>query len=78
MSTQPVITCREYICLCVFETGSYMENTGTSMSSKSDANMEHIDSLRSNDTIKITPQFSPHFKPKVADICIFSTEKLHF
>lgn len=75
MSTQPVITCREYICLCVFETGSYMENTGTSMSSKSDANMEHIDSLRSNDTIKITPQFSPHFKPKVADICIFPTER---
>uniref|UniRef100_H3CJ52 Mitogen-activated protein kinase kinase kinase 7 n=1 Tax=Tetraodon nigroviridis TaxID=99883 RepID=H3CJ52_TETNG len=45
-------------------TGSYMENTGTSMSCRSDAHMEHSDSLRSNDTIK-TPQFSPHFKPKV-------------
>lgn len=61
--------------MCVFETGSYMENTGTSMSSKSDANMEHSDSLRSSDTIKITPQFSPYFKSKVADVYIFSTER---
>lgn len=61
--------------MCVFETGSYMENTGTSMSTKSDANMEHSDSLRSSDTIKITPQFSPRFKPKVAGVYIFSTER---
>ncbi|MEQ2234376.1 hypothetical protein ILYODFUR_031217 [Ilyodon furcidens] len=26
--------------------------------------MEHNDSQGSNDTIKITPQFAPHFKPK--------------
>uniref|UniRef100_A0A7N9AXL7 Mitogen-activated protein kinase kinase kinase 7 n=1 Tax=Mastacembelus armatus TaxID=205130 RepID=A0A7N9AXL7_9TELE len=43
-------------------TGSY--GTGTSTSNKSDANMEHSDSQGSNDTIKITPQFAPHFKPK--------------
>lgn len=42
-----------------------MDYTGTSMSNKSDANMEHSDSQGSNDTIKITPQFAPHFKPKV-------------
>lgn len=45
-------------------TGSYVDYTGTSMSNKSDANMEHSDSQGSNDTIKITPQFAPHFKPK--------------
>ncbi|XP_062415491.1 mitogen-activated protein kinase kinase kinase 7 isoform X1 [Pungitius pungitius] len=43
-------------------TGSYVEYTSTS--SKSDANMEHSDSQGSNDTIKITPQFAPYFKPK--------------
>ncbi|XP_075996078.1 mitogen-activated protein kinase kinase kinase 7 isoform X2 [Genypterus blacodes] len=43
-------------------TGSYVEYTGTS--NRSDANMEHSDSQGSNDTIKITPQFAPHFKPK--------------
>ncbi|XP_054872026.1 mitogen-activated protein kinase kinase kinase 7 isoform X2 [Amphiprion ocellaris] len=45
-------------------TGSYIDYTGTSTSNKSDANMEHSDSQGSNDTIKITPQFAPHFKPK--------------
>ncbi|XP_076612144.1 mitogen-activated protein kinase kinase kinase 7 isoform X1 [Chaetodon auriga] len=45
-------------------TGSYLDYTGTSASNKSDANMEHSDSQGSNDTIKITPQFAPHFKPK--------------
>nr|QKE45458.1 TAK1 [Trachinotus ovatus] len=45
-------------------TGSYEDYTGTSTSNKSDANMEHSDSQGSNDTIKITPQFAPHFKPK--------------
>ncbi|KAM7394962.1 hypothetical protein PAMA_006617 [Pampus argenteus] len=45
-------------------TGSYVDYTGTSTSTKSDANMEHSDSQGSNDTIKITPQFAPHFKPK--------------
>uniref|UniRef100_A0A4W6DGC3 Mitogen-activated protein kinase kinase kinase 7 n=1 Tax=Lates calcarifer TaxID=8187 RepID=A0A4W6DGC3_LATCA len=45
-------------------TGSYVDYTGTSTSNKSDANMEHSDSQGSNDTIKITPQFAPHFKPK--------------
>ncbi|KAM6905792.1 mitogen-activated protein kinase kinase kinase 7 isoform 1-T1 [Lycodopsis pacificus] len=45
-------------------TGSYVDYTGTSTSSKSDANMEHSDSQGSNDTIKITPQFAPYFKPK--------------
>nr|XP_046229048.1 mitogen-activated protein kinase kinase kinase 7 isoform X2 [Scatophagus argus] len=45
-------------------TGSYVDYTGTSTSSRSDANMEHSDSQGSNDTIKITPQFAPHFKPK--------------
>ncbi|XP_045916219.1 mitogen-activated protein kinase kinase kinase 7 isoform X3 [Micropterus dolomieu] len=45
-------------------TGSYVDYTGTSTSNKSDANMEHSDSQGSNDTIKITPQFPPHFKPK--------------
>uniref|UniRef100_H2SPG3 Mitogen-activated protein kinase kinase kinase 7 n=1 Tax=Takifugu rubripes TaxID=31033 RepID=H2SPG3_TAKRU len=34
------------------------------MSTRSDANMEHSDSLRSNDTIKITPQLSSHGKTK--------------
>ncbi|XP_078130331.1 mitogen-activated protein kinase kinase kinase 7 isoform X2 [Sander vitreus] len=43
-------------------TGSYVDNTGTS--NKSDTNMEHSDSQGSNDTIKITPQFAPYFKPK--------------
>ncbi|XP_008299748.1 mitogen-activated protein kinase kinase kinase 7 isoform X1 [Stegastes partitus] len=43
-------------------TGSYVDYTSTS--NKSDANMEHSDSQGSNDTIKITPQFPPHFKPK--------------
>ncbi|XP_061559982.1 mitogen-activated protein kinase kinase kinase 7 isoform X1 [Phycodurus eques] len=41
-------------------TGSYVDSTGN----KSDANIEHSDSQGSNDTIKITPQFAPHFKPK--------------
>ncbi|XP_041831636.1 mitogen-activated protein kinase kinase kinase 7 isoform X2 [Melanotaenia boesemani] len=41
-------------------TGSYVDYTGTNTSNKSDANMEHS----RNDTIKITPQFAPHFKPK--------------
>uniref|UniRef100_A0A3Q3WWE1 Mitogen-activated protein kinase kinase kinase 7 n=1 Tax=Mola mola TaxID=94237 RepID=A0A3Q3WWE1_MOLML len=45
-------------------TGSYLDYTGTSVSNKSDANMEHSDSQGSNDTIKITPQFAHHFKPK--------------
>ncbi|XP_047429532.1 mitogen-activated protein kinase kinase kinase 7 isoform X2 [Mugil cephalus] len=45
-------------------TGSYVDYTGTNTSNKSDANMEHSDSQGSNDTIKITPQFPPHFKPK--------------
>uniref|UniRef100_A0A7N6F905 Mitogen-activated protein kinase kinase kinase 7 n=1 Tax=Anabas testudineus TaxID=64144 RepID=A0A7N6F905_ANATE len=45
-------------------TGSYVDCTGTSTSNRSDANMEHSDSQGSNDTIKITPQFAPHFKPK--------------
>uniref|UniRef100_H2SPG1 Mitogen-activated protein kinase kinase kinase 7 n=1 Tax=Takifugu rubripes TaxID=31033 RepID=H2SPG1_TAKRU len=43
-------------------TGSYVEYSGTSMSTRSDANMEHSDSLRSNDTIKITPQ-QPRLDP---------------
>uniref|UniRef100_A0A672I0D1 Mitogen-activated protein kinase kinase kinase 7 n=1 Tax=Salarias fasciatus TaxID=181472 RepID=A0A672I0D1_SALFA len=47
-------------------TGSYVDYTATSTSSRSDANMEHSDSQGSNDTIKITPQFAPHFKPKVS------------
>ncbi|XP_062266842.1 mitogen-activated protein kinase kinase kinase 7 isoform X2 [Platichthys flesus] len=45
-------------------TGSYVDYTGTSTSTKSDANMERSDSQGSNDTIKITPQFAPYFKPK--------------
>ncbi|XP_035534328.1 mitogen-activated protein kinase kinase kinase 7 isoform X2 [Morone saxatilis] len=45
-------------------TGSYVDYAGTSTSNKSDSNMEHSDSQGSNDTIKITPQFAPHFKPK--------------
>ncbi|XP_034755876.1 mitogen-activated protein kinase kinase kinase 7 isoform X2 [Etheostoma cragini] len=45
-------------------TGSYVDNTGTGTSNKSDTNMEHSDSQGSNDTIKITPQFAPYFKPK--------------
>ncbi|MEQ2271464.1 hypothetical protein XENORESO_004673 [Xenotaenia resolanae] len=40
-----------------------MDYTGTSTSNRSDP-MEHNDSQGSNDTIKITPQFAPHFKPK--------------
>lgn len=55
-------------------TGSYVDYTGTSTSNKSDANMEHSDSQGSNDTIKITPQFAPHFKPKVNQFFI----RLHF
>lgn len=31
--------------------------------------MEHSDSQGSNDTIKITPQFAPHLKPKVNLLC---------
>lgn len=50
-------------------TGSNVDYTGTSMSNKSDANMEHSDSQGSNDTIKITPQFAPHLKPKVILLC---------
>lgn len=53
-------------------TGSYVEYSGTSMSTRSDANMEHSDSLRSNDTIKITPQLSSHGKTKVLDTCTSS------
>lgn len=45
-------------------TGSYVDYTGNSTSYRSDVNMEHSDSQGSNDTIKITPQFAPHFKPK--------------
>ncbi|KAF7655476.1 hypothetical protein LDENG_00055180 [Lucifuga dentata] len=45
-------------------TGSYVDYMSTSTSNRSDANMEHSDSQGSNDTIKITPQFAPHFKPK--------------
>ncbi|XP_051908106.1 mitogen-activated protein kinase kinase kinase 7 isoform X1 [Hippocampus zosterae] len=41
-------------------TGSYVDSTGN----KSDANIERSDSQGSSDTIKITPQFAPHFKPK--------------
>ncbi|XP_072296313.1 mitogen-activated protein kinase kinase kinase 7 isoform X2 [Eucyclogobius newberryi] len=44
--------------------GSYVEYTGTNTSNKSDVNMEHSNSQGSNDTIKITPQFPPHFRPK--------------
>ncbi|XP_034555463.1 mitogen-activated protein kinase kinase kinase 7 isoform X2 [Notolabrus celidotus] len=43
-------------------TGSYVDYTSTS--NKSEVNMEHSDSQGSNDTIKITPQFAPYFKPK--------------
>uniref|UniRef100_A0A1A7YG07 Mitogen-activated protein kinase kinase kinase 7 n=1 Tax=Iconisemion striatum TaxID=60296 RepID=A0A1A7YG07_9TELE len=43
-------------------TVSGLDYTGTS--NKSDVNMEHSDSQGSNDTIKITPQFAPYFKPK--------------
>ncbi|XP_056436599.1 mitogen-activated protein kinase kinase kinase 7 isoform X1 [Gadus chalcogrammus] len=43
-------------------TGSCMDLTCTS--SRSNANLEQGDSQGSNDTIKITPQFPPHFKPK--------------
>uniref|UniRef100_A0A8C6VQS3 Mitogen-activated protein kinase kinase kinase 7 n=1 Tax=Nothobranchius furzeri TaxID=105023 RepID=A0A8C6VQS3_NOTFU len=46
-------------------TVSGLDYTGTSTSNKSDVNMEHSDSQGSNDTIKITPQFAPYFKPKV-------------
>uniref|UniRef100_A0A8C5I6K2 Mitogen-activated protein kinase kinase kinase 7 n=1 Tax=Gouania willdenowi TaxID=441366 RepID=A0A8C5I6K2_GOUWI len=46
-------------------TGSYADYTGTNTSNKSDPNMEHSDSQGSNDTIKSTPQFAPHFRPKV-------------
>ncbi|XP_028295211.1 mitogen-activated protein kinase kinase kinase 7 isoform X2 [Gouania willdenowi] len=45
-------------------TGSYADYTGTNTSNKSDPNMEHSDSQGSNDTIKSTPQFAPHFRPK--------------
>ncbi|XP_060947140.1 mitogen-activated protein kinase kinase kinase 7 isoform X2 [Limanda limanda] len=45
-------------------TGSYVDYTGTSTSTRSGANMERSDSQGSNDTIKITPQFAPYFKPK--------------
>ncbi|XP_015238252.1 PREDICTED: mitogen-activated protein kinase kinase kinase 7-like [Cyprinodon variegatus] len=43
--------------------GSYMDYSGRS--NRSDGNMSHSDSQGSNDTIKIPPQFAPHFKPKV-------------
>uniref|UniRef100_A0A665VHV1 Mitogen-activated protein kinase kinase kinase 7 n=1 Tax=Echeneis naucrates TaxID=173247 RepID=A0A665VHV1_ECHNA len=56
-------------------TGSCVDYTGTSTSNKSDANMEHSDSQGSNDTIKITPQFAPHFKPKVL-LSVTSLSKL--
>uniref|UniRef100_A0A8C7M0L0 Mitogen-activated protein kinase kinase kinase 7 n=1 Tax=Oncorhynchus mykiss TaxID=8022 RepID=A0A8C7M0L0_ONCMY len=42
-------------------TGSYVDCT----SSKSDTNVEHVDSQGSNDTIKIKPQFAHQFRPKV-------------
>ncbi|KAL4649049.1 mitogen-activated protein kinase kinase kinase 7 isoform X2 [Arapaima gigas] len=46
-------------------TGSIVEGTFTSTSNRSDANMEHADSQRSNDTIKIVePKFPPPFKSK--------------
>uniref|UniRef100_A0A4W6DGB3 Mitogen-activated protein kinase kinase kinase 7 n=1 Tax=Lates calcarifer TaxID=8187 RepID=A0A4W6DGB3_LATCA len=57
-------------------TGSYVDYTGTSTSNKSDANMEHSDSQGSNDTIKITPQFAPHFKPKVCPSLTFLSKPL--
>ncbi|XP_029532873.1 mitogen-activated protein kinase kinase kinase 7-like isoform X2 [Oncorhynchus nerka] len=41
-------------------TGSYVDCT----SSKSDTNMEHVNSQGSNDTIKIKPQFAHQFRPK--------------
>ncbi|XP_061756372.1 mitogen-activated protein kinase kinase kinase 7 isoform X1 [Nerophis ophidion] len=41
-------------------TASFVDST----SNKSDANIEHSDSQGSSDTIKITPQFPSHFKPK--------------
>ncbi|XP_071006437.1 mitogen-activated protein kinase kinase kinase 7-like isoform X1 [Oncorhynchus clarkii lewisi] len=41
-------------------TGSYVDCT----SSKSDTNVEHVDSQGSNDTIKIKPQFAHQFRPK--------------
>lgn len=54
------------LAFAVKQPGSYLDYTGNSTSNKSDANMEHSDSQgSSNDTIKITPQFAHHFKPKV-------------
>ncbi|XP_049613887.1 mitogen-activated protein kinase kinase kinase 7 isoform X2 [Syngnathus scovelli] len=41
-------------------TGSNVYSSDT----KSDPNIERSDSQGSNDTIKITPQYAPHFKPK--------------
>ncbi|XP_057678562.1 mitogen-activated protein kinase kinase kinase 7 isoform X2 [Corythoichthys intestinalis] len=41
-------------------TGPYADST----TNKCDANIEHTDSQRSNDTIKSAPQFAAHFKPK--------------
>ncbi len=51
------------------QTGSYLDY-GTNTSNKSDINMEHSDSQGSNDTIKITPQFAPLYKPKVNQFLI--------
>ncbi|KAG9347424.1 hypothetical protein JZ751_004991 [Albula glossodonta] len=46
-------------------TGSFIDYTCTSTSSKSDVNMEHGDSQGNNDTIKIMEtKFAPQFKPK--------------
>uniref|UniRef100_A0A674N919 Mitogen-activated protein kinase kinase kinase 7 n=1 Tax=Takifugu rubripes TaxID=31033 RepID=A0A674N919_TAKRU len=47
--------------------------SGTSMSTRSDANMEHSDSLRSNDTIKITPQLSSAFHHVFSGVSILSS-----
>ncbi|XP_077444076.1 mitogen-activated protein kinase kinase kinase 7 isoform X1 [Stigmatopora argus] len=41
-------------------TGPYVDCTANQF----DANIEHSDSQRSNDTIKSAPQFAAHFKPK--------------
>uniref|UniRef100_A0A8C5I8T5 Mitogen-activated protein kinase kinase kinase 7 n=1 Tax=Gouania willdenowi TaxID=441366 RepID=A0A8C5I8T5_GOUWI len=51
-------------------TGSYADYTGTNTSNKSDPNMEHSDSQGSNDTIKSTPQFAPHFSHSVLSVCM--------
>lgn len=47
-------------------TGSYVEYSGTSMSTRSDANMEHSDSQdHDSHTIKTTPQLSSELEPKM-------------